>query len=642
MIGVAVEERKIPFGDTKVKLDGKEYALHTFQEIFYSELSNLPTVIVIIAPTGAGKTFAFTLPIIYAKNHNYFPPRGLVIAPTNALVEDMYNSFKKVAKTEKITGSTLQKHGIERPKELLNKVKSANIVVTNPDIVNFVIHAGYHIEESGKRRHILNFQDWTEFFGKIDYVIFDEYHLYDEEQIANILAWLMTSYRFFKNIKWFFVSATPEPILLKLLEGQRIDYKIIQQDLADSGRVIQGRQRIYFIGKSQHYSLYKWMFENGNIRGDVRKKISEAIKNNKKVFLLFDSLREAKIAESKIRSLFPDAKVGVNTGFETRQKSFEFSPEKYDVIITTSKAEVGVNYPVQLAYIDSGKYLRNFLQRIGRIGRRGEESEIYCVTPISIMERIKKLVGNNANLCYYEFINVLDQSFEDIKLKEERIPVFIGAILWSVYNALKSHERKKIIVELLEKFPYSKILFKLEKVVTELEKEMDEDFYENLKIFWYVFKRSFMRFRDDTIQWKIFYKNQETEYDIIWVLNNAFIEEIDRDKKTIVISDFRPEAERIVKGIYTRSLLEDPYSENNIQQIGGIRKEQIEEWKIFLYSDHVGNLYITKLERWLDDVAVPKKLEDLLKKLNVLYSKRRIEILDILYDSGEIKDVYII
>ena len=642
MISITVEERKIPFGDTKVELRGKKYILHTFQEMFYSDLSNLPTVILVIAPTGAGKTFAFTLPIIYAKNHNYFLPRGLVIAPTNALVEDMYNSFREMAKTEKITGGTLQKHGIERPKELLNKVKSANIVVTNPDIVNFVIHGGYHIEEFGKRRHILNFQDWTEFFGKIDYVIFDEYHLYDEEQIANILAWLITSYRFFKNIKWFFVSATPEPILLKLLEGQRIDYKIIQQDLADSGRVIQGRQRIYFISKSQHYSLYKWMFENENIRDDVREKIFEAIKNNKKVFLLFDSLREAKIAETKIRSLFPDAKVGVNTGFETRQKSFEFSPEKYDVIITTSKAEVGVNYPVQLAYIDSGKYLRNFLQRIGRIGRGGEESEIYCVTPVSIVERIKKFVGDNANINYYEFINVLNLSFEDINLKEERISVFIGAILWSVYNALKSYERKKIIIELLEKFPYSKILFKLEKVVTELEKEMNEEFYENLKIFWHVFKRSFMRFRDDTIQWKIFYKNQETEYDIIWVLNNAFIEEIDRDKKTIVISDFRPEAERIVKGIYTRSLLEDPYSENNIQQIGGIRKEQIEEWKIFLYSDHIGNLYITKLERWLDDVAAPKKLEDLLKKLNVLYSKRRIEILDILYDSGEIKDVYII
>jgi len=641
MISITVEARKIPFGDTEIKVRGKKYTLHKFQEVFYSDLSNLSTVTLVIAPTGAGKTFAFTLPILYAKNHSYIPPRGLVIAPTNALVEDMYNSFKEIAKVEKITGSSLQKHGIERPKELLDRVKSANIVVTNPDIVNFVIHGGYHIEESGKRRHILNFQDWTEFFGKIDYIIFDEYHLYDEEQIANILIWLMASYRFFPSIKWFFISATPEPTLIKLLDDQEIDYEIVRQELAESGRVIQGKQKIHFIEASQSYSLYKWIFNDGEIRSDVKDKISEAIKSGKKVFLLFNSLREAKIAENKMRNLFCKAKIGVNTGFETRQKNFNFNPEEYDIIITTSKAEVGVNYPVQLAYIDSGRYLRNFLQRIGRIGRGEEESEIYCITPVAVVERIKKLV-KNANINYYEFIDVLNQSFEDIKLKEERIPVFMGALLWSIYNALKYRDRRRVIDELIEKFPYSKILFKLDKVIKEAKEEMDEEFYENLKIFWNTFKRSFMRFRDDTIQWKIFYKNQETEYDIIWVLNNAFIEEINRDEKRIIISDFRPKKEKIVKGIVTCSLLEDLYADNNLQQIGGIKSEQIAEWRSFLYSDYIGNIYTTKLERWLSELEVPKKLEDLLKKLSPLYSKRRIEISDVLYDSGEIKDVYII
>ena len=641
MISIAVEERKIPFSNTEIELERKRYRLHTFQEIFYSDLSNLPTVIIIIAPTGAGKTFAFILPIIYSRNNNYFPPRGLIIAPTNALIKDMYNSFKGVAKTEKITGSTLQKHEIERPKELLNKVKSAEIIVTNPDIVNFIIHGGYHIEESGKRRHILNFQDWTEFFGKIDYVVFDEYHLYDEEQIANILVWLLTSCRFFKNIKWFFVSATTEPVLFKFLDNQKINYKVIQQDLTDSGRVIQGKQRIHFIETSQYYSLYKWMFENGEIRNDVKEKISEAIRSGKKIFLLFDSLREAKIAENKIKNLFHNAKIGVNTGFETGQKEFDFTPTEYDVIITTSKAEVGVNYPVQVAYIDSGKYLRNFLQRIGRIGRGGGESEIYCVTPVAVVERIKKLV-KDGNIAYYEFVEVLNNSFEDLKLKEERIPVFMGALLWSIYNALKYPERRKIIEELIEKFPYSKILFKLDKVIEKAKEEIDKEFYENLKIFWNVFKRSFMRFRDDTIQWRIFYKNQETEYDIIWIFNNTFIEEINRKEKKVLINDFRSKNEKIVKGILTRSLLEDPYAEGNLQQIGGIKSKQIAEWRTFLYSDYIGNLYLTKLEKWLYEVEVSEELKNLLRKLKEVYSKRRIEIFDILYDLEEIKDVFII
>ena len=79
MLSITIEERKIPFSDTEVELEGKKYHLHTFQEVFYSDLSNLPPVIVVVAPTGAEKTFAF--PIIYVRDHNsYTPPRGLVIA----------------------------------------------------------------------------------------------------------------------------------------------------------------------------------------------------------------------------------------------------------------------------------------------------------------------------------------------------------------------------------------------------------------------------------------------------------------------------------------------------------------------------------------------------------------------------------
>ena len=259
------------------------------------------------------------------------------------------------------------------------------------------------------------------------------------------------------------------------------------------------------------------------------------------------------------------------------------------------------------------------------------------------MERIKKLVKDE-NITYYEFVEVLNNSFEDIKLKEERIHIFMGALLWSIYNALKYPERRRVIDELIEKFPYSKILFKLDKVIEKAKEEMDEEleFYENLKIFWNVFKRSFMRFRDDTMQWRVFYKNQETEYDIIWILNNAFIEEINRDEKRVTISDFRPKNEKIVKGIITRSLLEDPYADDNLQQIGGIKSEQIAEWRTFLYSNHIGDLYLTKLEKWLYEVEVPEELKDLLKKLSLIYSKRRLEIFDVIYNSGETNDVYII
>ncbi|MHC1636487.1 MAG: hypothetical protein ACXQTS_07745, partial [Candidatus Methanospirareceae archaeon] len=127
-------------------------------------------------------------------------------------------------------------------------------------------------------------------------------------------------------------------------------------------------------------------------------------------------------------------------------------------------------------------------------------------------------------------------------------------------------------------------------------------------------------------------------------LNNTFIEEIDRNRKRIVISDFRPEKEQIVVGIKTPSLLEDPYDNQFEQQIGGdpLKYNRKREWRTFLYSDYIDNLYLTKLEKWLYEVEVPEELKELLKRLSLVYSKKRIEIFDAIYDSGGIEDVYII
>ena len=628
---VTVKEKRIPLGETEIEVDGKKYRLHKFQEKFYSNLSDLPTVTVVIAPTGAGKTFAFVLPILYAKNKKYpASPRGLVIAPTNALVEDMYNSFKKLVNAEKITGRTLKEHGSNRAKELINRLKSAEIVVTNPDIVNFVIHGGYHTDNSGKRRFILNFQDWTEFFGKIQYIIFDEYHLYDEEQIANLLVWLLSNHKFFPSIKWFFVSATPESALLKLLGNHQIEFEIIQENLEDSGRIIQGQQKINFIGVSKSYSLYQWIFGKEGIQTEVKEKILSTIKKGKKVLFIFNSLREAKLAEEKLKFIFSDAKIGINTGFETRQKDFNFNPEKFDLIISTSKIEVGVNYPVHLAYIESGKYLRNFLQRIGRIGRGNIESEIFCLTPVSVVEPLKNSLKNN--ITYYEFTEALNHSFNDKELKERKIPYFIGALLWSVYNALSHQEKKDVIKDLIEQFPYSKILFKLDKEIKNINMH---DEFNNLKIFWNSFKQSFVRFRTDSIQWKVLYKTQETEYDIIWILDNAFIEKINKEQKEIVITDFRPKRELIVKGILTPTILDDPYKKNNLQKIGGIDRNGKKEWFEFMNSNYIDKLYLRKLTYWIENTDVPQELATLLKQLSHVFSKKRIEIIDILYDSSK-------
>src|SRR5690606_18430221 len=94
-----------------------------------------------------------------------------------------------------------------------------DLVITNPDIINYAMHGGYHTntwQNTGRKE----FHNFLESFG---YVIFDEYHLYDESQIANILTLIYLRNIFLdenSKIKYFFASATPEKSLKDILINQ--------------------------------------------------------------------------------------------------------------------------------------------------------------------------------------------------------------------------------------------------------------------------------------------------------------------------------------------------------------------------------------------------------------------------------------
>ena len=92
---LTVSKKCLPFGDKVIK---QGFRLHKFQEIFYSDVAEMENdVYFIIAPTGAGKTFSFAFPILYAKDNNYLTSRrGLIVVPTNALAEDIEKTLKEL------------------------------------------------------------------------------------------------------------------------------------------------------------------------------------------------------------------------------------------------------------------------------------------------------------------------------------------------------------------------------------------------------------------------------------------------------------------------------------------------------------------------------------------------------------------
>jgi len=651
---LTVSKKCLPFGDKVIK---QGFRLHKFQEIFYSDVAELENdVYFIVAPTGAGKTFSFAFPILYAKDNNYLTSRrGLIVVPTNALAEDIEKTLKEQGiKVEVITGKTLTKKGKERGEELIEKLNNCEIAVTNPDILNYMINSGYHLPRKNEKfRHLKGFPDWSAFFNALDYVIFDEYHLYDEEQIANILIWFLMTKELFKQIKWFFVSATPEENLIEFLNENGITPEIIEQPLSNEGRVIQGEMEIEFIKISKRIerSLFGYLVKDGRLKENIKDIIEKAISNNEKILIIFNSLRDAMrmkyIIENEI-----DAEIWVNTGLQTREENNNNLDEilsKTDIIITTSKAEVGVNYPVSLCFMDSGLYLRNFMQRIGRVGRGMEKCKIYCTITTKIFNKLEKHFNEikKEKLGYYEFVNLMKKAFEDRKFKKDKVPKFCGAVLWSVLNSMEeydkklTYQRKEKLETLKDKFPYYWVLYHLNEKIKRIEEDEDEeiveeDIREELIRWWRSFKNSFRRFRDDSVIWKVIYEDgRETEYDLLWILDNAFVE-VDKENRTVIIRDFREKRECVVRGIMTFSLLDKDCPST----IGGVDKG---EWFKFLYSDYIGDIFLQKFESWkiykekyFEDNDFFEELVKDIELLTPIYSKKRIEIFDLVVDFGEI------
>ncbi|MDK2790241.1 MAG: CRISPR-associated endonuclease/helicase Cas3 [Methanothermococcus sp.] len=652
---LTVLKKCLPFGNKNIDRYGIN--LHRFQEVFYADISNLNNVNFIVAPTGAGKTFSFSFPIIYAKDNKYYKPlRGLIVVPTNALAEDIEKTLQEQdIKVNVITGSTLKKKGKERGEEIFKVAKNSEIVITNPDILNYMMNSGYHLPRGYEKfRYLKNFPDWTHFFDLFDYIIFDEYHLYDEEQLGVILVLFLATYKFSKNIKWFFVSATPEVNLIDLFNENGIKPSVIEQPLSNEGRTIQGEMEIKFIkiSKNIERSLYGYLVKNGRLNEEIRETIKKALLTDEKVLMVFNSLRDAMNMKYLIEKEV-NARIWINTGLQTKEKENSKITnviDNSDIIITTSKAEVGVNYPVSLCFMDAGMYLRNFMQRIGRVGRGKEKCKIYCTVNSKIFNRLnelKKTTNENEKLNYYEFVNLMNNAFEDREFKKDKVPKFCGAVLWSVINSMEeydrklTYQRKDILKELTERFPYYWTLYWLNEKIGKIENDEDEDIIdedtrEELLKWWESFKNSFRRFRKDSVIWKVIYEDgKETEYDLLWILDNAFVE-VDRENKVVIIKDFREKRAMAVRGIETFSL----FDKDCPSTIGGTDKG---EWFKFLYSDYIGDILTEKFERW--KISTYKYFEDKeffeefvknIEALSPIYSKKRIEIYDLVVDEGEV------
>ncbi|MBL6447071.1 type I-D CRISPR-associated helicase Cas3' [Fulvivirga sp. 29W222] len=555
------------------QINGNACRLHEVQKRIKLDFDKLPEFTVITAPTGTGKSYAFPFPALNAQKQvrgigGSAKVRGLIVLPTNALIKELTASFQATYPqlvTCQLTGTELTKAGVkghDRWKKAIELAEGSDLIITNPDILNFAMHGGYHQLAHHNKTGATRF---SRFLGAFSYIIFDEYHLYDEAQIANILTMVKLRHLFLphhdpakgmgSSVRFLFVSATPEEGLKTLLEGEGYAYEEIIEEIVDDSkdaRPIHGQLEIELI-------------DSNNMPELVMYKLSELreVLKEQRVLLILDQLRDVQELAVTLEAELPECVIYQSTGYAPDDEPERERIKAANLILATNKAEVGVNYDVTYCIMQPGKYYQNFVQRFGRVSRGDMEGKVVICTDRRYHRFRHKLSGKDM-WSYYDFLEVVREELQGRKFYTERVPMYLGEYVWciednirryqdyDIYRYLKkrlgeinfysekAYGRYKLFNEInravralvkqalkLDKLPHNQHTWHKLKIEQRLEKMAPRT--SQWLSWWRGFIDTYLTFRDGGLVVKVYDRilTKELDYSLDWILQHKVIEDVE-------------------------------------------------------------------------------------------------------------------
>lgn len=305
---------------------------------------------------GAGKTVVTLGAAAIASGSGY---QTAFMAPTEVLAQQHFRTAKTLLELAQVPVYLLT-HSNDGKKETLDAIKNQeNSVVIGT--------------------HAL-FQESVE-FKNLGLVIVDEQHRFGVEQRGQLLKKGSAG-----KPHLLMTTATPIPRTLALTLYGDLDLSIIRQKP-------KGRKPI------------KTRIIRDKDRPKLYQRISEAVKKGQQVYVIYPLVEDSEKLELKSatemykklsQEVFPDLKMGLVHG---RMKSEEkdevlsqFKSKKFDVLISTTVIEVGIDVPnATLMVIEHPERLglSQLHQLRGRVGRGTEESECILVADAYVTERLR-------------------------------------------------------------------------------------------------------------------------------------------------------------------------------------------------------------------------------------------------------------
>lgn len=331
---IPVEEVKLPVMLQKSLKDREIAHLYRFQKRAIECIRGGDNV-VITAPTGFGKTEAFIIPLLEV----IVPEgRGLVVYPTKALARDQETKIKSYASSIGLNAVRFDGDSDQQERRAVFG-GAADVILSNPDMID------YHLRNNPSFRKVVN---------NLKFVVVDELHSY-HGLFASNMHYLIKRLSRFSDFQIVCASAT-------IANAREFAEELFDRNFTP----VHGEHRKGVLNFIMRYtpSVY------GAIK-DVIKSLPD-----KKSLVFGNSYKSVEtvgwvLSREDIRARVH--KSGLPRDLR-EQVEKDFRDGKVKVVVSTPTLELGVDIGDVDVVVSELVNYSQFLQRVGRAGRKGQES----------------------------------------------------------------------------------------------------------------------------------------------------------------------------------------------------------------------------------------------------------------------------
>ncbi|MHA1829012.1 MAG: DEAD/DEAH box helicase [Candidatus Heimdallarchaeaceae archaeon] len=366
--------------------------------------------VVIVAPTGTGKTEAFLLPLlskIWNKGNHPLLRRGIfaiIIYPTKALARDQAKKIKNYGQSIDVSCEIFDGDTPKTKREQIFE-SPPDILITNPDMLH------YHLRTPRFR----------EIIRKIEMVIVDEIHVAVGAYGSN-LHFILKRLERLTNKKLQFVGSSAT-----IGNAKEFSSKLFSRDVFEI-KVEKARK-----APTHLFLIYPWGVSQYTVTSEI---VRELVRFNHKTLCFQNSHKNAEIInlllkQQRIKSSIHRA--GLPKEYRYRVETM-FREGVLEALVSTPTLELGIDIGDVDGVVSSIVDITSFTQRLGRAGRKGQESlgvlvlrnddpisSFYSLYPESYFEDIRKgyIEPKNEIVSYFQILSsILEKPADEREFEE--------------------------------------------------------------------------------------------------------------------------------------------------------------------------------------------------------------------------------